>query len=106
LRRGGQQRRQNLLNLLTMLEEQVDQLDNTLASAAEQSSHARLLMSQPGVGPITALAFVLTIGEVTRFPHSRQLASYLGLIPREHSSGARQTMGFPAHRSCQQCRSL
>ena len=50
-------------------------------------------MTQPGVGPITALAFVLTIGDVTRFKHSKQVASYLGLIPREHSSGGKQRLG-------------
>ena len=50
-------------------------------------------MTQPGVGPITALAFVLTIGEVSRFQRGKQVASYLGLIPREHSSGGRQRLG-------------
>ncbi len=50
-------------------------------------------MTQPGVGPITALAFVLTIGDVSRFEHSGQVASYVGLIPREHSSGGKQRLG-------------
>ena len=50
-------------------------------------------MTQPGVGPITSLAFVLTIGDVSRFRHSNQVASYLGLIPREHSSGGKQRLG-------------
>ena len=59
-------------------------------------SHIRkpgLLMTQPGVGAITALAFVLTIGEVARFGRGKQVASYLGLIPREHSSGGQQRLG-------------
>jgi transposase len=50
-------------------------------------------MTQPGVGPITALAFVLTIGDVSRFARSKQVASYLGLIPRERSSGGHQRLG-------------
>src|ERR1700712_5336094 len=50
-------------------------------------------MSQPGVGAVTALAFVLTLGDVHRFPRGKQVASYLGLIPREHSSGGKQRMG-------------
>src|ERR1700682_2782775 len=50
-------------------------------------------MTQPGVGPITALTFILTIGEVSRFHRGKQVASYLGLIPREHSSGGRQRLG-------------
>jgi transposase len=44
------------------------------------------------VGPITSLAFVLTIGDVSRFRHSKQISSYLGLIPREHSSGGKQRL--------------
>src|SRR6266568_2609978 len=54
---------------------------------------ALLLETQPGVGPITALAYVLTMGDVRRFPRGKQVASYLGLIPREHSSGGRQKLG-------------
>src|SRR5437660_12278033 len=61
--------------------------------AAEENPQSKLLMTQPGVGPNTALAFVLTIGEVGRFPRGKQVASYLGLIPREHSSGGRQKLG-------------
>ncbi len=86
-------RRQDLLQLLHTLEEQVDGLDRAVERAAQQDKMARLLMTQPGVGPITSLAFVLTIGDVTRFKRGKQVASYLGLIPREHSSGGRQKLG-------------
>lgn len=86
-------RRQDLLQLLNTLEEQVGALDRAVERAAQQDKMARLLMTQPGVGPITSLAFVLTIGEVTRFKRGKQVASYLGLIPREHSSGGRQKLG-------------
>jgi transposase len=48
---------------------------------------------QPGVGPITALAVVLTLGPVERFASARKVASYVGLIPAEYSSGARQKLG-------------
>ena len=51
-----------------------------------------LLMTHPGVGPVTSLAFVLTLGPVERFAR-RQVVSYLGLNPREHSSGGRQQLG-------------
>ena len=54
---------------------------------------ALLLKTQPGVGPITALAFAVTIGEASRFPRGKQVASYLGLIPCEHSSGGKQRLG-------------
>ena len=86
-------RREDLLGLLHALDQQIDPLDRAVAEAAEQDGNARLLMTQPGVGPITALAFVLTIGDVSRFPRGKQVASYLGLIPREHSSAGRQKLG-------------
>ena len=86
-------RRHDLLELLAYLDKQIAPLDRAAQQAAEHDGQARLLLSQPGVGPITALAFVLTLGEVSRFPRGKQVASYLGLIPREHSSGGRQRLG-------------
>jgi transposase len=86
-------RRQDLLGLLAMLDQQIGKLDLAVQHAAEQHPQAKLLMTQPGVGPNTALAFVLTIGDVTRFRRGKQVASYVGLIPREESSGGRQKLG-------------
>ena len=80
-------RRQDLLGLLKSLDGQIGELDQAARQAAEKHAPARLLMTQPGVGPITSLAFAVTIGDVTRFKRGKQVASYLGLIPREHSSG-------------------
>jgi transposase len=87
------QRREDLLQLLRVVEPQVEQLDKAVEKAAAANPQALLLMSQPGVGPITALAFVMTIGEVARFQRSKQVSSYLGLIPSEHSSGNRRRLG-------------
>jgi len=87
------QRRQDLLSLLANLNQQIKQLDEAAAQAAAAHEPARLLMTQPGVGPITALAFAVTIGEAGRFARGKQVASYLGLIPREYSSGGRQQLG-------------
>jgi transposase len=50
-------------------------------------------MKQTGAGPVTALAFVLTIGPIGRFRKSKQLVSYLGLNPSEESSGGPQRLG-------------
>jgi len=86
-------RREDLLKLLTELNRTLDELDKAVSEAAEADPQARLLMTQPGVGPITSLAFVLTIGDISRFQHSKQVSSYLGLIPREHSSGGKQRLG-------------
>ena len=52
-----------------------------------------LLRTHPGVGMVVALAFVLSLGPIERFPSSRKLVSYWGLNPREHSSGGRQRLG-------------
>src|SRR5213080_4042557 len=86
-------RRDDLLKLMAMLDQQIEPLDQAVKAEAQRDKMALLLQTQPGVGPITALAYVLTMGEVSRFPRGKQVASYLGLIPREHSSGGRQKLG-------------
>ena len=86
-------RREDLLKVRGMLDEQIAPLDQAVVEAAETNDQARLLMTQPGVGPITSLAFVLTMGDVNRFQRGKQVASYLGLIPREYSSGGHQRLG-------------
>ncbi len=99
-------RREDLLGLLAMLNQQIGKLDQAVQQAAEEHPQARLLLTQPGVGPNTALAFVLTIGDVSRFPRGKQVASYLGLIPREESSGGRQKLGAISKQGNRLVRSL
>jgi len=99
-------RREDLLGLLAMLNQQIGKLDAAVQSAAEQNPQARLLMTQPGVGPNTALAFVLTIGDASRFRRGKQVASYLGLIPRETTSGGRQKLGAITKQGNRMLRSL
>ena len=86
-------RREDLFRVRGMLDEQIAPLDQAVAEVAEKNEKARLLMAQPGVGPITSMAFVLTMGDVSRFQRGKQVASYLGLIPREYSSGGKQRLG-------------
>lgn len=86
-------RREDLLGLLAMLESRVAELDLAVEQAAGNEPQARLLMTQPGVGPNTALAFVVTLGDLTRFKRGKQVASYLGLIPSERSSGSKRRLG-------------
>jgi len=106
LHRWAACRREDLLGLLAMLHQQIGKLDEAVQQAAEEHPQAKLLMTQPGVGPNTALAFVLTMGEVSRFPRGKQVASYLGLIPREESSGGRQKLGAITKQGNQLVRSL
>src|SRR5258708_29580988 len=93
LKAWGSRRREDLFKVREMLNGQIALLDQAVVEAAEKNEKARLLMTQPGVGPITSLAFVLTMGDVNRFQRGKQVASYLGLIPREYSSGGHQRLG-------------
>ncbi len=86
------QRRGQLLQMLDQLDGEIAELDRQVQQA-EQRGEARWLMRQAGVGPNTALGFVLTIGDAKRFADSGKVSSYLGLIPREHSSGGHQRLG-------------
>jgi transposase len=86
-------RREDLLALLAKLDEQIRPLEAAVEKAAFTHEQARLLMTQPGVGAITALAFVVTLGDANRFQRGKQVSSYLGLIPREHSSSGQQRLG-------------
>jgi transposase len=86
-------RRQELLELLDQLGPRIEEMDAALKAEAARRAEAVLLMEQKGVGPVTALAFVLTVGPVERFPTRRKRVSYLGLNPREASSGGHQRLG-------------
>ena len=88
-----QQRRQDLFALLDDLEERIAPLDRAVAAAAAARPEAKQLMTHPGVGPNVALAFVLAIGPWERFPRGKYVASYLGLIPAEASSGNTRRLG-------------
>jgi len=86
-------RRKELLEMLDQLDAAIEPLDQAVKQEAQARPEAVRLMTHPGVGPVTALAFVLTLGPVERFANRRKLVSYLGLNPREHSSGGRQRLG-------------
>jgi len=86
-------RRQDLLELLVYLDKKLAPLDRAAEELSQVDEVACLLRTQPGVGPITALAFAVTIGDASRFQRGKQVASYVGLIPREHSSGGKQRLG-------------
>ena len=79
--------------MLDRLDGQVTELDIAVRTEAERRPQVRLLMTHPGVGAVIALAYLLTIGIAARFPRGKQVASDLGLNPREHSSGGHQKLG-------------
>ena len=86
-------RRDELLKLLDQLDAPIAELERAVSEEAHRREDAVLLMTHPGIGPITSLAFVLAIGPITRFSRSKKIASYLGLNPSEHSSGGRRRLG-------------
>lgn len=88
-----QARRKDLLDLYTDLERRIKVLDPDIEARSQEDRVSRLLRTHPGVGPITAAYFPLVVGDPHRFETSRKLTAYLGLNPREHSSGGRQKLG-------------
>jgi len=86
-------RRQDLLDLLDQLTPKIQELTRALEEEVEKRPVARRLRTHPGVGPLTALAFELVIGTPERFHCGKQIASYVGLVPSEESSGDRRRLG-------------
>jgi transposase len=86
-------RREELLKLLDGVNPAIAELDRAVLQAAREREDAVLLMTHPGIGPNTALAFLLAVGPVSRFACSKKIASYFGLNPSEESSGGRRRLG-------------
>jgi transposase len=86
-------RRQDLLELLDRLDPKIAELTTAVEQEARKWPEVLRLMTHPGVGPLTALAFVLIIGTPERFHRGKQIGSYIGLIPSEDSSAGHQRLG-------------
>ena len=86
-------RRSELLELLDRLNSSIAELSQAVEQEVAECPMAQRLATHPGVGPLTALAFVLIIGKAERFQCGKQVASYLGLVPLEDSSGNRRRLG-------------
>src|SRR6267378_6895159 len=86
-------RRHDLLEWLDRLNPTIGALSQAIEKEVEKCPEAQRLRTHPGVGPLTALAFVLIIGKPNRFQCGKQIASYLGLVPLEDSSGNRRRLG-------------
>jgi transposase len=75
------------------LDPTITKLTQSIEKEVEKCPAARRLQTHPGVGSLTALAFVLIIGRADRFHCGKQIASYLGLVPLEKSSGNQRRLG-------------
>src|SRR5438552_3349478 len=82
-----------LLEVLDRINPTIAELTRAIEQQAEKCPEAQRLMTHPGVGALTAIAFVLIIGKADRFQCGKQIASYLGLVPLEKSSGNRRRLG-------------
>lgn len=79
-----------LLEVIGLLTEKIRRYDRQLEKISEEQYPETARLAQvPGVGPVTALAYVLTIEDPRRFPRRRKVGSYLGLVPRRDESGQR-----------------
>lgn len=83
----------DLLEHLRVLDERIGAYDRELERLARASEAARRLMTVPGVGPLTALATVATVGNAHEFDNGRQFAAWLGLVPRQWSTGGKARLG-------------
>ena len=93
LLRYAAERRQRLLEALDGLEAELVELNRRVEEEVQKRPEAMRLRTHPGVGPVTALAMVLTLGPAERFASGKDVGSYFGLIPREDSSGGKQRLG-------------
>lgn len=99
-------RRGELLQMLDWFDASLRELDQAVMEEANRRPAAVRLMEQSGIGPVTALSLVLTVGPIERFEKSKQLVSYLGLNPRESSSGGKQRLGSISKQGNSMLRSL
>jgi transposase len=93
LARWASRRRHDLLALLDQLNPTIAELSQAMEQEVEKCPVAQRLMTHPGVGRLTALAFVLIIGRAERFQCGKQIASSVGRVPLEDSSGNRRRLG-------------
>jgi transposase len=77
---------------LKALDQQVAQLEAQIKAWHRENDASRKLEQVPGIGPITASALVASMGEAKNFDNGRQVAAWLGLVPRQHSSGGKPTL--------------
>jgi len=89
-----------------VLDERVDSYDRDLQQQAQTSEAARRLMQIRGIGPLSALAIVATVGNARDFKNGRQFAAWIGLTPQQHSSGGKTRLGHITKRGDAYLRSL
>jgi transposase len=82
-----------LVRQIDALDEAIEAIDGELEASARTDETAKRLMTIPGVGPVTAMALLATIQDFAAFSSGREFAAFLGLTPREHSTGGKPRLG-------------
>jgi transposase len=83
----------SLLNILGTIEKEIKELDQLVKDIGKEDESVKLLQTIDGIGPITALAFVAEVDDPKRFEDSKDVAAYVGLTPKQYSSGEIQKQG-------------
>jgi len=96
----------DLLEQLRLLDERIEAYDRRLEAQARLSQAARRLMKIRGIGPITALAIVATVGDAREFKNGRQFAAWIGLVPGQYSTGGKTRLGHISKRGDAYLRNL
>jgi transposase len=78
--------------LFVRLEEQIDAYEKMIKSLVKESNACQKVMQIEGIGPITALALIVSIGDASEFKNGRHFSAFIGLVPKQHSSGARERL--------------
>jgi transposase len=81
-----------LLEHFKDLDRQVSEMEHQIQSWHRANALSRKLEKIPGIGPITASALVASVGDAKNFANGRQLAAWLGLVPKQHSSGGKTNL--------------
>jgi transposase len=82
-----------LLDELDVPEARIERLDDRLRAICREDATCRRLMGLPGVGPVVAMALEAGIGDARQFRSGRELAAWIGLVPRQYSTGGRSRLG-------------
>ena len=73
-------------------DERIDQLGRQIEQFAEADAQARRLQTIPGIGPVVATAFLAAVGDIHAFRNGREVAAWMGLTPRQHSTGGKECL--------------
>ena len=88
------------------MDERKEYYDDQVNRISQENEDTKRLQTIPGIGPVTATALVASIGDIQSFKSGRQLAAWLGLVPRQHSTGGRSKLLGISKRGDKYLRSL